>query len=117
MGEGCYASKKETWRPSGRNVVMSVIRAPHSASLGSTAPPHPFPPDRVASPCHLAMRWLTKLTKSVMESPIYKTESPPARKPLPRVWKPNLHSDRGQNSNPCAWRPLGAQSTQGSTVP
>ncbi|MPC17580.1 hypothetical protein E2C01_010443 [Portunus trituberculatus] len=30
---------------------------------------------------------------------------PPARKPLPRVRKSNLHSDRGQDSNPCAWRP------------
>ncbi|MPC20420.1 hypothetical protein E2C01_013363 [Portunus trituberculatus] len=42
---------------------------------------------------------------------------PPARKPLPRVRKPNLHSDRGQDSNPCAWRPLGFQSTHGSIVP
>ncbi|MPC74753.1 hypothetical protein E2C01_069128 [Portunus trituberculatus] len=45
------------------------------------------------------------------------SESPPARKPLPRVRNPNLHSDRGQDSNPCAWRPLRPQSTQGSTVP
>ncbi|MPC56183.1 Transforming protein cbl [Portunus trituberculatus] len=44
-------------------------------------------------------------------------ENPPARKPLPRVRKPNLHSDCGQDSNPCAWRPLGPQSTHGSTVP
>ncbi|MPC07665.1 hypothetical protein E2C01_000232 [Portunus trituberculatus] len=43
--------------------------------------------------------------------------SPPARKPLPRVRKPNLHSDRRQDSNPCARRPLGSQSTHGSTVP
>ncbi|MPC54702.1 hypothetical protein E2C01_048626 [Portunus trituberculatus] len=43
--------------------------------------------------------------------------SPPDRKPLPRVRKPNLHSDRGQDSNPCAWRPLGPQSTHGSSVP
>ncbi|MPC81658.1 hypothetical protein E2C01_076286 [Portunus trituberculatus] len=33
------------------------------------------------------------------------SQSPPARIPLPRVRKPNLHSDRGQDSNPCAWRP------------
>ncbi|MPC75075.1 hypothetical protein E2C01_069459 [Portunus trituberculatus] len=33
------------------------------------------------------------------------SQSPPARKPLPRVRKPSLHSDRGQDSNPCAWRP------------
>ncbi|MPC44411.1 hypothetical protein E2C01_038084 [Portunus trituberculatus] len=39
------------------------------------------------------------------------------RKPLPRVRKPNLHSDRGQDSNLCARRPLGHQSTHGSTVP
>ncbi|MPC42012.1 hypothetical protein E2C01_035623 [Portunus trituberculatus] len=45
------------------------------------------------------------------------SQSPPARKSLSRVRKPNLHSDRGQDSNPCAWRPLGPQSTQGSTVP
>ncbi|MPC88772.1 hypothetical protein E2C01_083693 [Portunus trituberculatus] len=31
--------------------------------------------------------------------------------------KPNLHSDRGQDSNPCAWRSLRSQSTHGSTVP
>ncbi|MPC29062.1 hypothetical protein E2C01_022279 [Portunus trituberculatus] len=43
--------------------------------------------------------------------------SPPARKPLPRVRKPNLHSTLGQDSNPYAWRPLGPQSTHGSTVP
>ncbi|MPC47489.1 putative dipeptidase [Portunus trituberculatus] len=42
---------------------------------------------------------------------------PPARKPLPRVRKPDLHSDRGQDWNPCAWRPLGPQSTHGSTAP
>ncbi|MPC47912.1 hypothetical protein E2C01_041673 [Portunus trituberculatus] len=36
---------------------------------------------------------------------------PPARKPLPRVRKPSLHSDRGQDSNPCAWRPCRPQST------
>ncbi|MPC57269.1 hypothetical protein E2C01_051247 [Portunus trituberculatus] len=42
--------------------------------------------------------------------------TPPAKKPLPRVRKPNLHSDRGQHSNPCAWRPLGPQSTHGSSV-
>ncbi|MPC87811.1 hypothetical protein E2C01_082687 [Portunus trituberculatus] len=42
---------------------------------------------------------------------------PSARKPLPQVRKPNLHSDLGQDSNPCAWRPLGFQSTHGSTVP
>ncbi|MPC47677.1 hypothetical protein E2C01_041430 [Portunus trituberculatus] len=40
-----------------------------------------------------------------------------AGKPLPQVRKPNLHSDRGQDSNSCAWRPLGPQSTHGSTVP
>ncbi|MPD03545.1 hypothetical protein E2C01_099186 [Portunus trituberculatus] len=45
------------------------------------------------------------------------SQSPPARKPLARVRKPNLHSDRGQDSNPCSWRPLGPQSTHGSTVP
>ncbi|MPD06850.1 hypothetical protein E2C01_102681 [Portunus trituberculatus] len=28
--------------------------------------------------------------------------SPPARKPLPWVRKPNVHSDHGQDSNPCA---------------
>ncbi|MPC89458.1 hypothetical protein E2C01_084408 [Portunus trituberculatus] len=38
-------------------------------------------------------------------------------KPLPRVRKPNLHSDRGQDSNLCAWKPLEPQSTHGSTVP
>ncbi|MPC68488.1 hypothetical protein E2C01_062690 [Portunus trituberculatus] len=43
--------------------------------------------------------------------------SPSARIPLPRVRKPNGHSDRGQDSNPSAWRPLGSQSTQGSNVP
>ncbi|MPC97154.1 hypothetical protein E2C01_092449 [Portunus trituberculatus] len=43
--------------------------------------------------------------------------SPPARKPLPRVRKPDLYSDNGQDSNPCAWRPLGPQSIHGSTVP
>ncbi|MPC32742.1 hypothetical protein E2C01_026069 [Portunus trituberculatus] len=45
------------------------------------------------------------------------SQSPPARKPLARVRKPNLHSDRGQDLNLCAWRPLGPQSTHGSTVP
>ncbi|MPC79151.1 hypothetical protein E2C01_073664 [Portunus trituberculatus] len=45
------------------------------------------------------------------------SQSPPTRKPLPRVRKPNLHSDRGQDLNQCAWRPLGPQSTHGSTVP
>ncbi|MPC76682.1 hypothetical protein E2C01_071106 [Portunus trituberculatus] len=34
------------------------------------------------------------------------SQTPPARKPLPRVRKPNLHSDRGQDSNPYAWRPI-----------
>ncbi|MPC49753.1 hypothetical protein E2C01_043564 [Portunus trituberculatus] len=48
--------------------------------------------------------------------PISYCGSPPAKKPLPRVRKPNLHSDRGQDSNTCAWRPLGSQSTHGSTV-
>ncbi|MPC84784.1 hypothetical protein E2C01_079533 [Portunus trituberculatus] len=43
--------------------------------------------------------------------------SPPTRKPLPRVRKPNLYSNSGQDSNLCAWRPLGPQSTHGSTVP
>ncbi|MPC98301.1 hypothetical protein E2C01_093665 [Portunus trituberculatus] len=33
------------------------------------------------------------------------SQNPPARIPLPRVRKPNLHSERGQDSNPCAWRP------------
>ncbi|MPC95583.1 hypothetical protein E2C01_090801 [Portunus trituberculatus] len=37
--------------------------------------------------------------------------------PLPRVRKLNPHSDRGQDSNPCAWSPLGPHSTHGSTVP
>ena len=32
-------------------------------------------------------------------------------------WMPNLHSDRGQDSNPCAWRCQGPQSPSGSTVP
>ncbi|MPC95407.1 hypothetical protein E2C01_090617 [Portunus trituberculatus] len=36
---------------------------------------------------------------------------PPARKSLPRVRKPNLHSDRGQDLNPCAWRTLGPHCT------
>ncbi|MPC41919.1 hypothetical protein E2C01_035529 [Portunus trituberculatus] len=45
------------------------------------------------------------------------SQSPPARKSVPRVRKPNLHLDRGQDSNPCAWRPLGPQSMHGSTVP
>ncbi|MPC75765.1 hypothetical protein E2C01_070159 [Portunus trituberculatus] len=45
------------------------------------------------------------------------SQSPPAKKPLPRVRKPSLQSDRGQDSNPCAWRLLGPQSTHGSTVP
>ncbi|MPC43244.1 hypothetical protein E2C01_036885 [Portunus trituberculatus] len=40
-----------------------------------------------------------------------------ARKPLPGVRKPNLHSDRVQDWNPCAWRPLGPQSMHGSIVP
>ncbi|MPC72457.1 hypothetical protein E2C01_066763 [Portunus trituberculatus] len=31
--------------------------------------------------------------------------------------KPDLHSDRGQDSNSCAWRPLRPQSTHDSTVP
>ncbi|MPC72470.1 hypothetical protein E2C01_066779 [Portunus trituberculatus] len=31
----------------------------------------------------------------------------PTRKSLPGVRKPYLHSDRGQDSNRCAWRPLG----------
>ncbi|MPC42607.1 hypothetical protein E2C01_036230 [Portunus trituberculatus] len=35
---------------------------------------------------------------------------PPAKKPLPRVRKPILRSDRGQDSNPCAWRLLGFES-------
>ncbi|MPC54734.1 hypothetical protein E2C01_048659 [Portunus trituberculatus] len=39
-----------------------------------------------------------------------------ARKPLPRVRKPNLHSDRGQDSSPCAWRPLGPQSTSPQVI-
>ncbi|MPC78932.1 hypothetical protein E2C01_073440 [Portunus trituberculatus] len=37
-------------------------------------------------------------------------------KPLPRVRKPNFHSDRGQDSNSYAWKPLGPQSTHSSTV-
>ncbi|MPC63977.1 hypothetical protein E2C01_058085 [Portunus trituberculatus] len=45
------------------------------------------------------------------------SQSPPVRKPLPRVRKPNIHSNRGQESNPCAWRSHGPQSTHGSTVP
>ncbi|MPC96835.1 hypothetical protein E2C01_092114 [Portunus trituberculatus] len=31
------------------------------------------------------------------------SQSPPARNPFLRVRKPNLHSDREQESNPCAW--------------
>ncbi|MPC48834.1 hypothetical protein E2C01_042619 [Portunus trituberculatus] len=42
------------------------------------------------------------------------SQSSPARKLLPHLRKPNLHSDSGQNSNP---RPLGPQSTHSSTVP
>ncbi|MPC54363.1 hypothetical protein E2C01_048274 [Portunus trituberculatus] len=42
---------------------------------------------------------------------------PKAGKPLPRVRKPNLHSDREQDSNPCGWRHLGPPSTHDSTVP
>ncbi|MPC47002.1 hypothetical protein E2C01_040736 [Portunus trituberculatus] len=45
------------------------------------------------------------------------SQSPTARKPLRQVRKPNRHSDSGQDSSPCAWRPLGPQSTHGSTVP
>ncbi|MPC64575.1 hypothetical protein E2C01_058693 [Portunus trituberculatus] len=45
------------------------------------------------------------------------SQSPAARKPLTRVRKPILHSDRGQDSNSCAFRPLGPQSTRGSTAP
>ncbi|MPC19108.1 hypothetical protein E2C01_012016 [Portunus trituberculatus] len=45
------------------------------------------------------------------------SQSPPARKSLPQVRKPNLHSDHGQDSNPCACRPLGPQSTHGSSEP
>ncbi|MPC49843.1 hypothetical protein E2C01_043658 [Portunus trituberculatus] len=44
------------------------------------------------------------------------SQSPPARKPLPPVRKPDLHLDCGQDSNPSAWRSLGPQSTHGSTV-
>ncbi|MPC22904.1 hypothetical protein E2C01_015933 [Portunus trituberculatus] len=40
-----------------------------------------------------------------------------ARKPLSRVRKPNLHSDRGQDSSLYAWRPFGPLSIHGSTVP
>ena len=32
-------------------------------------------------------------------------------------WMPNLPSDRGQDSNPCAWGTLGPHSAHGSTVP
>ncbi|MPC27511.1 hypothetical protein E2C01_020682 [Portunus trituberculatus] len=39
--------------------------------------------------------WGTPLKASCTRS----TKNPPARKPLPRVRKPNLHSDRGQDSN------------------
>ncbi|MPD06441.1 hypothetical protein E2C01_102255 [Portunus trituberculatus] len=38
-------------------------------------------------------------------------------KPLPRVRKPTLHTDRGYDSSPCSWRPLGPQSKHGSTIP
>ncbi|MPC57259.1 hypothetical protein E2C01_051237 [Portunus trituberculatus] len=48
-------------------------------------------------------------------TPAAHNSSPPTRKQLPRVRRPNLHLDRGQDSNP--WRPLGPQSTHGSTVP
>ncbi|MPC69223.1 hypothetical protein E2C01_063440 [Portunus trituberculatus] len=37
------------------------------------------------------------------------SQTPSARKQLPHVRKLNLHSDRGQDSNPCAWRPLRPQ--------
>ncbi|MPC42375.1 hypothetical protein E2C01_035997 [Portunus trituberculatus] len=43
--------------------------------------------------------------------------SPPGRKPLPQVRKPYLHSDHGQDSNLCTWRPFVPQSMHGSTVP
>ncbi|MPC72094.1 hypothetical protein E2C01_066387 [Portunus trituberculatus] len=45
------------------------------------------------------------------------SQSPPARKPLLQVRKPNLHSDSGQDLNSCSWRPLGPKRTNGSTVP
>ncbi|MPC53250.1 hypothetical protein E2C01_047139 [Portunus trituberculatus] len=49
------------------------------------------------------------------------SQSPPARKPLPRVRKPRLHSPAYtrllQDSNLWASRPLRPQSTHGSTVP
>ncbi|MPC44873.1 hypothetical protein E2C01_038554 [Portunus trituberculatus] len=48
---------------------------------------------------------------------MFVVRGPPARKLLSRVRKPNLHSDREQDSNSCAWRPLGPQSTHESTVP
>ncbi|MPC19226.1 hypothetical protein E2C01_012136 [Portunus trituberculatus] len=51
------------------------------------------------------------------QSEVMDSSSPPAGKPLPRVRMPNLHLDCGQDSNPCASRPLGLQSTHGSTVP
>ncbi|MPC16146.1 hypothetical protein E2C01_008966 [Portunus trituberculatus] len=54
---------------------------------------------------------------SIESSNHTQNSSPPARKPLSRVRNPNLRSDRGQDSNPCACRPLGPQSTQGSTAP
>ncbi|MPC09386.1 hypothetical protein E2C01_001997 [Portunus trituberculatus] len=36
---------------------------------------------------------------------------------LPRVRKPYLHSDRDQDLNSSAWRPLGSKREHGSTVP
>ncbi|MPC67056.1 hypothetical protein E2C01_061220 [Portunus trituberculatus] len=41
----------------------------------------------------------------VLRFPELSQITPPARKPLPRVRKPNLQPDRGQDSNPCTWRP------------
>ncbi|MPC61051.1 hypothetical protein E2C01_055114 [Portunus trituberculatus] len=46
-------------------------------------------------------------------------ESPPTRELLPLVRKPYtyIHSDHGQDSNLCAWKPLRPQSVHGFTVP
>ncbi|MPC78972.1 hypothetical protein E2C01_073482 [Portunus trituberculatus] len=58
---------------------------------------------------------LAELSDSELIRGYLLSQSPPDRKP--RVRKPNLHSDRGQDSNPCAWKPLGSQGTHGSNAP
>ncbi|MPC93793.1 hypothetical protein E2C01_088934 [Portunus trituberculatus] len=62
--------------------------------------------------CLDALRYLHRcaaILASMYQMPacpvFHAAHSPPARKPLPQVRKPNLHSDHGQDSNPCAWRP------------